>query len=350
MAKEILLYSSIFSFTAERFIEEMEAAKSENVVLRVNTNGGDPEAAFGMIAKFQEHLKNTLVKVDGKAHSSGAFFVAASNEAEALNVSTFIIHRAAFSGFLENDPERFTQAFKDEINRINAHLRAILEAKVDVPKFEQITGVTMDQIFSLNGRVTVRLDAKQALEVGLIDRIVSITPEVKAEINSNMLRIAAEANGFDTVEAVETPAPAPKPVEKIDKNKNKNMTIETIKAEHAALYAQIKAEGHAEGVTAGVKIEGDRIGSWLAYNKVDAKAVEAGIKSGEAITATAQAEFAVKMQSPDYLKALAKDSAEAVKTDKAPLANPNDKEDEAVTAFEAELNGDDKTKNKPEIK
>ena len=55
MATEILLYSSIYSFSAESFIKEMEAASGNDVVLRINTPGGDPQAGFGMIAKFAEH-------------------------------------------------------------------------------------------------------------------------------------------------------------------------------------------------------------------------------------------------------------------------------------------------------
>lgn len=338
MAKEILLYSQIFSFTAERFIEAINAVGNENITIKINSNGGDVEDAWGMIGKIQAHKGNKFIQVDGKARSMAAFFLSYVNSSKALNTSDFVFHRAAFPEAFEADPVRFNDQSKARLSEINGHLRAAFEAKIDVQKFESISGVSMDQLFSMDTRIDVRMNAEQVKEIGLINEIVELTPGVKAEIDLNNVKIAAEY-GIE----IHANTPEPKKEEII---KPIDMTIEKIKAEHPALYAQIKAEGHAEGhtegVTAGAKAEGDRIGSWLVYNKVDRKAVEAGIKSKDAITATASAEFAVKMQSPDYLKALAADAAAAANTDEVVVGAEQTEEEKAAAAFEAKLDKDKK--------
>lgn len=317
MAKEILLYSSIYSYSAEQFITAMEENKNNDVVLRINTNGGGPEDGFGMIAKFAEHKKSKKIKVDGKAYSMGLFFLAYSDDVEALDVTEFLAHRAAYPQWFEKS-EYMTEALWDNLNRINSNLRSALEAKIDVAKFEKLKGVKMDDIFSNKSRVDVFLSAEEAKEIGLIDRIVKITPEKKSEIESHMLRIAAEYNGISV---------SKEPV-KTETNKSKIMNLETLKADHPALYSQVKALGASE--------EKDRVGAWLAFVDVDPEAVSRGIKEGTSISQTAMAEFSRKAFSANALKGIEKDSPGAVKTDEVDSKVKTEKEKE-LEKFQAEV-------------
>jgi ATP-dependent protease ClpP protease subunit len=286
MAKQILLYGEIFSFSSEMFLTEMEALKDDDIVLRINTIGGDPESTFGMISKFQEHEGLKTIKVDGRAFSMGAFFLCYVDFAEALDVSSFILHRARFPEWMEASETFFDEATRARLDNVNKALRKALEAKIDVTKFEKISGVTIDQLFSMDGRIDVTLNAKQAKQIKLINKINPITPEIQASIQSNsgeMMQMAAKF--VDTTEAKE------EVVEEIKiLNKDTNMDLAKLKTDHPALYAQVMQAG----MEAGVSQEKDRAGAWMAFADIDIKAVTEGVKSDKALSATDMAELTRK--------------------------------------------------------
>jgi ATP-dependent protease ClpP protease subunit len=288
MAKELLLYKNISSYSAESFITSLEEVSNDNVVLRINTDGGNPQDGWGMIAKWKEHKGKKHAKVDGKAYSFGAFFLCYTEDAEALDVSEFLLHRASYGTYYEAS-EYMTQYDWDNLDRINKNLRTALEAKIDVKRFEKLKGVTVDQLFSNSSRVDVRLTAQEALEIGLISKIVPITPEISAQINARVVEISAcyipkpSASSQSTASQI-------KP--------NKIMTLDEFKTQHPAIYALAVADGVAK--------EKDRTGAWLAFVDLDPEAVSKGIKEGKEVTATAMAEFTRKAISAQALAALAK--------------------------------------------
>jgi ATP-dependent protease ClpP protease subunit len=317
MAKEILLYSNINNWSAEYFISEMEAAKNEDVVVRMNTNGGSPEDMWGMLAKVSERTKATKIKVDGRAYSAGAFMLAYSNDVEALDVSQFLIHRAAYASFLESDANFMTEDRKKSLKVINDASRAALEAKIDVAKFAAITGKTLEDVFSIDSRIDVVLTAKEAKEIGLINKIVQLTPQISAEIESKFAIAASHDPN------------AQKPITtSIQKSNTNTMTIEKLKAEHPDVYAQITANAVAE--------ERDRVGAFLAFAEVDTKAVVEGIKKGENLSQTAMAEFAMKAFSAKQIAAIEGENAPVVKT--GAEATPKTEAEKNMAAFEDESN------------
>lgn len=334
MPTEILLYSSIFSFTAETFIEKMEAASGEDIVLRINTSGGDISAGFGMIAKFAEHEGGKKIKVDGKANSMGAFFLAFAEDVEALDISEIMIHRGAFHSFFE---ER--EGFKDSeefksLARMNKFLRAGLEAKIDVAKFESITKVTLDEVFSMESRINVTLTASQAKQIGLINKVKKLTSEMKAEIHSNSVAMAA-SYGLD-IPAIE--AAVVEAVEDLDKNKNKNtnkMTIEKLKAENPEVFAQ--------AVKLGVTQEKNRVEAILVFSEIDAKACKVAIESGEDLSQKFTAEMQLKAIKAATVAGAEEEGAADVDQDKD---DPEKITAEAkkLAAFEKDLDENLKTK------
>jgi ATP-dependent protease ClpP protease subunit len=75
MAKEILLYGDIYDYSAETFINAMnELDGTEELTVRINSNGGEPNSMAGMIDKFQSYAGPKKIKIDGKAFSSAFFF------------------------------------------------------------------------------------------------------------------------------------------------------------------------------------------------------------------------------------------------------------------------------------
>lgn len=295
----------------------MEAAKNDDVVVRMNTNGGSPEDMWGMLAKVAERTKATKIKVDGRAYSAGAFMLAYSNDVEALDVSQFLIHRAAYASFLENDVEFMNEDRKKSLKIINDAARSAMEAKIDVAKFERITGKTLDDIFSTDSRIDVILTAAQAKEIGLVNKVVQLTPQISAEIESKFAIAASHDPN------------AQKPITTLIQKSNTNtMTVEKLKAEHPEVFAQITSNAVAE--------ERDRVGAYLAFAEVDTKAVVDGIKEGKSLSQTQMAEFAIKAFSTKQIAAIEGENAPVVKT--GAEATPKTEAEKNMAAFEAETN------------
>lgn len=296
MAKKILLYGGLYSWSVTQTIEAINEASSEEIALHINSDGGDVEYSYGIISALKGHAKKKTVYVDGKARSMAAFFLCYCDYAEGLDVSQYLLHRASYGDYVERNymPDEMRQSLVET----NKNLRAALEAKIDVVKFEQITKTTLDELFSMESRIDVTLNAQQALDVGLINKIVKITPEKRAELAANY-GISAEA----------TPSPKPEPQQQNTPNKtNTNMTIEKLKAEFPDVYAA--------AYNAGITAERDRVGAHLAFIEVDAKAVADGIRSGEALTMTQMAEFSMKAFNKASGAKLEAEAAPAIETPK----------------------------------
>lgn len=309
MPKEILLYGQIHSRSSIDFINEIDAVDGDDMVVRVNTNGGDVLYGWGMIAKFKEFTGDKLVKIDGSAYSMGLFFAAYAENVEALDVSDFLLHRAAYPSWYEKD--YMSDSEKENLIKINSSLEKAFRSKIDVEKFEEIKGVKLKEVFSMDDRVDVFMTSAEAKKIGLINKINKITPAKKSAIQSDFGRIAAK---YSEIDVVETPIETKK--EELNKNANNKpkklkMNLEELKAEHPALAASLIAEGVASTKTA----EKDRVGAWLKFVEVDPVAVAEGINSGENLSQTATADFAIKMQSAKSKAELEAESANTITTD-----------------------------------
>lgn len=293
---ELYIYTQIFDFTAEFFIRSVDEAKGEDIDVRIYTPGGDPLAAWGMIAKLKEHEERVNLKVDGKADSAGAYFLLFFDATEALSTSEFLFHRAHF----EFNPHP-SEAAQERLDNINKQLRVAMEARLDIPKFEKIAGVTLDEFFNGDTIVNVNLNAKKAKSIGLIKKITNLAPE---QIKALGEKIAAHHN----IKPVSEP-PQPKP---------KKMTLEELKADNPEVYSAIFNKGVIEGKTTGATGEKDRVQAWMAFNDVDPKAVAEGIEGNENLSQKATAEFARKAMSVEALAKLKEENADETQTEESP--------------------------------
>jgi len=290
MAKELYLYTNISDWSAERFIASLEENKNENITLRMNTDGGDPQAAWGMIAKMKEHRKDVEIKVDGAAFSSGAFMLPYATRVEGLEVSRYLIHRAAYW-----NEGNLTDTQKSELAAMNADLRKAIEQKIDVKKFEAIAKVTLDDVFDPARRVDVFLNAEQAKEIGLIQKITPINKVAASTLlSTNYQRAMAQYT-----------AAAPQPI--IENQNYNTMTLQELKAANPKLYNEIFNEG--------VVAERDRVEACLVYIDIDAKGVKAAIEGGKPLSAKQMAEFALKQNSPEALNKLKAEAGAAPETE-----------------------------------
>lgn len=323
----ILLYTRIYDYTAERFIQQLAATGNGPATMRINSGGGDVLSGWGMIAALVEYKGKKYIKVDGYADSMAANILFYVDEVECLDVSEFTLHRAAYPEWMEADKDTMNNDRWAELTRVNNHIRAAMEAKVDVAKFEQITGVTLDRLFSLDTRIDVQLTAEQALEIGLVSKINKITPEIEAFVakNSTEMQLAAEKIRLPKVPA--KPAASTTTTAIPNNNKTRKMTLAEFKSQHPDVYN----EAYNEGVTA----ERDRVESWLEFNDVDAEDVSKGITSGEQISRKQMSAFVKKAAGLQGLKDAADANAPDVTT---PEADNKPEEEKQLQSFKDKVN------------
>jgi hypothetical protein len=66
----------------------------------------------------------------------------------------------------------------------NQVIRKKLEAKINEEEFTKVTKKSFDDIFSMEDRLDVRMNAQQAKKIGLVDEIVKLNPVLRAEIEN----------------------------------------------------------------------------------------------------------------------------------------------------------------------
>jgi len=328
MAKEILIYGGINAYSAERFIDAVNALpEGSDLILRINTNGGSPEDMTGMIAKFKEFKGNKKIIVDGKAYSSGAYFLlyADAENIEMSDTSKIMIHRAAYPSWIEGSKEHMTEERKSILKGVNDNLRSALEARISTDDFKSVTKVGFDEIFSMDSRVDVFLDAKQAKKLGLVSKVNVLTPKRKKQIDAEYISIAAEYNGIKTQDVVGiNPAVSPVLAGSQKLNVKKKMTKEEFKEQDSKAYGEIVAEGEAK--------EKDRAAAWNVWASVDAKKVLAGIESGLPMGMKDTQEFLLASNSSKEVSGIEGVNAEPVQTTKVETELEAEAAEEAKTA------------------
>ena len=307
MAKEILIYSPIFDFVAENFISQLNDSDGEDVTVRVNSPGGSVFAGWGMVAKSQEHKGNITVKVDGNASSMAAIFLLFHKNVEALNVSTFTLHRASAMNPSVDQSK--------ELKAINANIRRAFEAKLDIAALENLSGVLIDDFFNSEEVIDINLNALQAKQIGLIETINELDASAFDQLSQQIAAISSKEIKKSTQVKTKT---------------NIKMDIKALKSDHPALFAEVVALGEQKGVSA----ERDRVGAWMAFGDVDFQAVTTGIKEGHDLSATATAELSRKSFAAQAIADIESDNADVQETESE---TKSDDEPTAVATFMTEF-------------
>ena len=178
---EILLYKQITQETAEDYIRNHSwISEGSNYAVRLYTLGGDVQAAWGMWAKMNELKANgcrSTAKVDGMAASMGGFLLCAFDEREAIETSQIMLHRAILTQTDDQGNEiEYTSDDLLSCSSINADLKIRLKSIINDAKLKSIKGYGIDDLFNENKeRINCYLSASQALEIGLITKIIPLS-------------------------------------------------------------------------------------------------------------------------------------------------------------------------------
>jgi ATP-dependent Clp protease protease subunit len=177
MAKEpILLFRPIFEEVAEDITKQLIQSREKVVDIWMNTPGGSISAGWSILAALNETEKEANMTVLGDADSFGFIMLLFGKKNKAFDTSSFLVHRAA-SYWEEVMTDEELQVIEDR----NKVIRQKMEDRLDKDKFEEITGSSFDDIFSMDDRLDVNLNAEQAKEIGLIDEIVTLDARKKKE-------------------------------------------------------------------------------------------------------------------------------------------------------------------------
>lgn len=309
MAKELLLYSGIYSFVAEELIKAIEDYMDEKVILRVNTGGGSVQDTWGLCAKVTEH-GNVKMKVDGIAFSGGFNLLMYAKEVECLDVSTFMAHRAAYSYGGDSKEE------KEFLVKVNSDLRKKMESRIDSAKLKEIKGITIADIFEKEERISVFFTASEMKQLGIVSKINKLEPSEVRAFNETFLRIAAEHNPTQTTTT---------------------MNLAELKEKHPSVYNEAIALGKLEGIKEGVAQEKDRIGAAMVFAHLDPEGVKKIIASDKPMTQTQIAEFTLKAMSPENLAKMKAEASKDVKTGEVDTTKKNPELDTFEKELRAEL-------------
>ena len=328
MDKKLLLFTPIFSYSAEYFVQKLNEIPSEqDVEIWMNSPGGSVFAGWSIIGAMSQRSGKHNIKVLGDASSMAAYMLLFADSVEALDISNFTIHRA--DGYVDTDEEK---AF---LARVNSDLRKKLEKKINSEVFKKVSGYSFDDIFNPEKRVNANLTAKQAKQIGLIDKVIRLEPNQIAALEERFIGF----HSFDIKESVNSQGSENKEIKKTEKTekveaekdnlsinkKNRKMTKEEIKARHPDVYAEIQKEG--------VSKEKDRVEAILEFVDIDPEACKKLIESGENPTAKFFAQMSRKGMAQNALKDSKDESTEKTEV---PKDEPKAQTDDGKAMAEAE--------------
>jgi ATP-dependent protease ClpP protease subunit len=343
MAKDILLYGSIWQYQAMFFFEQVAEVVEENpkaeMALRINCEGGEPEYGMSIIEKVIELADQIFCKVGAQCHSMALFLLCYvdTSRTECIDTTTAVLHRGAYPSWLENSPTFKGSLYETLMVKMNQDLERAFRAAVDIAALESLpqfkdAGITLADIFDTSKRLEVVLTAADLKKIGLVSKINKITPSQKTQMKTQFETFKKCASLGDYKMAAQA---STKEKSKDDEPTIENMTAEEIKAKFPAVHAQIMAEGHKEGVAAGVASERDRVEAIMVYADVDPDGCKKAVEEGKPLTQKQLAEFSRKALSADALKRIEDESAEGVKTDEPKNVGKKEKE---IATFEAQVN------------
>ena len=176
---ELILYGDISKkgwwgdeITPKKFSDELMALGDvEEIVVRINSSGGDVFAAFAIYTRLKDHKARIVVKIDGWAASAATIIAMAGDVIMIPAVGAFMIHDPAVGAF------GYYQ--EKDLNKLAAELQVIKNCIINAYALK--TGKSQDDIAAIMSAETW-YDGQSAVENGFLDELMFA--EVKTEIEN----------------------------------------------------------------------------------------------------------------------------------------------------------------------
>ena len=153
----------------DAMIRDISQIKPKNLLVRLNSAGGDPIDTFAFYHALKNHSAKVTIRIEALAASAASFLALAGAEVQAYPSSLMMIHNS----WIVAIGNRFDlQDTADILEKIDTNMQDIYTAKTKIGKKEMAEMMKEETWFS----------AKEAKEKGFIDTILDGKP-VKAEFD-----------------------------------------------------------------------------------------------------------------------------------------------------------------------
>lgn len=166
---EILIYDRIGAswwggVSAKDFAKDLSAIDSDEIVVRVNSPGGNVYEGIAILNALRSHKARIVVYVDGLAASAASFIAMAGDEIIMRRNSELMIHDAW--GFCEGNAEEMRRAAAD-LDRVSNNIASV---------YHDRAGGTVDDWRNVM-RNEVWYSGSEAVDAGLADRVEASASE-----------------------------------------------------------------------------------------------------------------------------------------------------------------------------
>lgn len=243
--------------TPKSFKEELNAVLSNNICVRINSNGGSVFAAAAIASNLKELQakgKKVTCKIDGICASAAVIVALSCSHISIANGAYMMIHKPfnfMYGYYNADDMEKASNA----LNKIQ---QGIVEAYIER------TGLSEKECNKLIDKETW-FTAKEAVENGFADEILYVTPDDKDDDTEVMNNIRS---AFVASACVADYKQVPKALKEAFENKKtvkegeSHMEVknyEDLKTAYPELVSNAENKARDEGVEAGAKSERERI-------------------------------------------------------------------------------------------
>ena len=225
-------------------------AMGKNVVVYINSDGGDVDAGWDIVQAIRDTDANTHVV--GRAGSMSGIALLFGKHRTANQFSRIMLHGASGPGGKETENAK----------AVNDQFKAILKQVTSLPQ------TMIDSIVSMRGSQSMMFTAKEALKYGIIDEIVSASRE--AALTEKVDIESCEENELYVAYASLQNNVEPKPKSKMSKvNATLDLNADASEESQVSAINKIKAEA------AKSKSENEKVQADLAAAQEKIKTLEA---------------------------------------------------------------------------
>ncbi len=149
----------MFGVSANRFVKELKAIKNKEILLRLNTPGGNVFDGIAIANSLKSHPAKVIAQIDGIAASIGSIIALAGDEINIADSGFMMIHKAQGLSIGNSDAMR---KIAETLDKIDGTFSKVYADK---------TGLTQKETLGLMGDETW-FTGQEAVDIGLADSVI----------------------------------------------------------------------------------------------------------------------------------------------------------------------------------